>query len=905
MKNLSVILLVCFYGFFCKAQDGDFFVTTYIPQLPNIDHLYFDMDFSSRDELVVANKAGVIKFDGLEWDFYSTPSSATSLAIGENNDIYVGCTGDFGYIGLIDGEFTFQSLAADSTLGIVKQTLISNGSVFYLTDDLIAVYDLESKSINSFGTYSDSSYFELIFEFNGEIYVQGDDRLYQFNGNLEDSPPLLPDEESVQITSRNPYNGDYLFISSENNAYAYSENFRKRNIPDSILITDLSWVSETTIGISTYSSGILFFDIKSNRITGSINGGEGLPDNEIFSIIADHEEGLWVANSFGFARVAPNLPIRSFNYYPGLEGNILSVLDDGNNRYIGTSNGLYYFDEEKKYKNVVYYVPKKRVTSYRTPERTKEVQEKAKTRKKTFSLKNTLSKSRGKKVLSLGNNKTASTGTKKKKLNISLNTSGLINKISKNQKVRYERRTRRELVSTSYLYRAVDGLNEKCKSLISFGDRYIALTSSGISEIKDNAANEISDEPVRFIYNPPSTNQLMISTMDGNVNVLELEDDLWLESSSIEIPGDLIITIYKDSKERIWAAGATNLYNLVLDDEEGYIESFYPLKNQFFDDIRITEINDKIYLINNQGYFVLDEDKGSLEESFELMDKVGLAKKHLIQSNGQVWVNNGTNWYRIENDESVKVFTYLKLFPEMTFIDQINDELWLVDNNDLLYKYTPNEDDSLRSGNMFYKEIRAKKGILDSKSTSLSFDYQNNSFHFEMARPDYLGLLNVEYQYLLSGQSEQWSNWTKNNHIDLTYLPAGNYTLQVRSRDTFGREQESEPIKISVSPPYWQTTWFNAMEVAFFAILVFGSAILNRRTHEKYALITGLLTIVTVVMIIEFLQNAAGSLFGEMGTPVIAFGIDVVVALFVFPLELFLKKFVQGKPKPAVAKSEV
>ncbi|MDH5609972.1 MAG: hypothetical protein OEY56_10870, partial [Cyclobacteriaceae bacterium] len=211
---------------------------------------------------------------------------------------------------------------------------------------------------------------------------------------------------------------------------------------------------------------------------------------------------------------------------------------------------------------------------------------------------------------------------------------------------------------------------------------------------------------------------------------------------------------------------------------------------------------------------------------------------------------------------------------------------------------------SISEGKMFIREVRSKNKVLPTSSKITRIQYDNNSLHVEMARPDYLGLLNIEYQYRMEGASDEWSAWTKNNHYDLSFLPAGRYTLFVRSRDIFGRMQESEPFTFSIVPPYWQTAWFSAMEILFFSLLVFGSARLNRKQihSRRVTVITNVLTIVTIVLIIELLQNAAASYFGDMDSPVLAFAIDVVVALFVFPVELLLKRIVKGKRNVVVAK---
>ena len=54
------------------------------------------------------------------------------------------------------------------------------------------------------------------------------------------------------------------------------------------------------------------------------------------------------------------------------------------------------------------------------------------------------------------------------------------------------------------------------------------------------------------------------------------------------------------------------------------------------------------------------------------------------------------------------------------------------------------------------------------------------------------------------------------------------------------------------------------------------------------------LTLLTLVLIIEFLQTIAGSSLGFESTPVIDFSVDVGTALLIFPIELVLKKVIKS-----------
>ena len=101
---------------------------------------------------------------------------------------------------------------------------------------------------------------------------------------------------------------------------------------------------------------------------------------------------------------------------------------------------------------------------------------------------------------------------------------------------------------------------------------------------------------------------------------------------------------------------------------------------------------------------------------------------------------------------------------------------------------------------------------------------------------------------------------------------------------------ETPPVSFVVVPPYWKQAWFYAAEVAFFSMLVVLSIRLSAM-NERYRIVSRLLSLLTVIMLIELIQTTAYSWINIRSTPVADFFIQVVIALLVLPLESILRKF--------------
>jgi Y_Y_Y domain len=148
----------------------------------------------------------------------------------------------------------------------------------------------------------------------------------------------------------------------------------------------------------------------------------------------------------------------------------------------------------------------------------------------------------------------------------------------------------------------------------------------------------------------------------------------------------------------------------------------------------------------------------------------------------------------------------------------------------------------------------------------------------------------VEYRYLVRGLKKDWSSWsTTNNVVNFSYLPTGSYKLEIQTRDLMGKVSDVEKIDLEVDPPYWKESWFYAAEFIFFTVLVFVSRGLSG-SNSRYRFISRVLSLLTVIMLIQFIQTVVASQISFKSTPVIEFFIQVSIALLVLPLEGYLRK---------------
>src|SRR5258707_8591433 len=133
----------------------------------------------------------------------------------------------------------------------------------------------------------------------------------------------------------------------------------------------------------------------------------------------------------------------------------------------------------------------------------------------------------------------------------------------------------------------------------------------------------------------------------------------------------------------------------------------------------------------------------------------------------------------------------------------------------------------------------------------------------------------VEYRYQVKAKNSDWTPWaTSNNIVNFSYLPSGTYKLDIQTRDMMGKTSAIEEITLEVEPPYWRRAWFYFLEVIFFGSMVYLSIRLGAG-NKKYRLISQVLSMLTIIMIIQLVQAAVTTQVSFKTSPVIDFFVQV------------------------------
>ncbi|MGD2148735.1 MAG: two-component regulator propeller domain-containing protein, partial [Anaerolineae bacterium] len=115
--------------------------------------------------------------------------------------------------------------------------------------------------------------------------------------------------------------------------------------------------------------------------------------------------------------------------------------------------------------------------------------------------------------------------------------------------------------------------------------------------------------------------------------------------------------------------------------------------------------------------------------------------------------------------------------------------------------------------------------------------YRDNFISFEFSALDYTSPDKNQYMYMLEGQDENWVDAGTRRHVDYTNLQGGEYVFRVRGSNNDGVwNEEGTHVRLTVTPPFWETWLFRGLAISVLAVGVVGGYWLRVRNVEARSL---------------------------------------------------------------------
>jgi signal transduction histidine kinase/CheY-like chemotaxis protein/ligand-binding sensor domain-containing protein len=315
-----------------------------------------------------------------------------------------------------------------------------------------------------------------------------------------------------------------------------------------------------------------------------------------------------------------------------------------------------------------------------------------------------------------------------------------------------------------------------------------------------NDPNSITVAPIDYITEDHLGN-IWVGTEAGGLDMLDPKTGKFTHyqhsSTKGSISSNSIYAVYEDSKNRLWVG--TNGGGLNLFDRKSGTFTVYRRKHGLPNET-ITGIlednNSNLWLSTNKGLSRFDPEAETFK-NFDLSDGLQSYQYNrwaaLRLSSGEL-LFGGSQGFNLVDPNDISTNDYI---PPVYITDF-----------KLFNKSIPIGKDQVLKQNI----VLTKKIILN---------YSQNFFSFEFAALNFHESEKNQYKYILEGLQDEWVDAGTDRKVSYTNLNPGKYNFKVKASNNDGLwNDEGVTIKITITPPIWQTWWFRISSV----LLVVGGA---------------------------------------------------------------------------------
>ncbi|WP_164972733.1 triple tyrosine motif-containing protein [Lacibacter luteus] len=706
-----------------------------------------------------ANNDGLLSFDGVFWRMYKLPNKtiARSVAVSDDNKIYVGGQGEVGYFSPgSSGELFYTSLnklipAKDNDFADVWNICFYQNRVFFRANKKILEYDGKKVLAYNSGNWG------FLGSVNGELIANEIDKGLVYYSNGQWLPKIktgkLPTDNLLLRSALSLTKDSTLLVSLMHGLFIlHGDTVSAFTTPDikevaSKNISSACMISADRIALATNLGGCIIIN-KQGKFIQRFTKNEGIQNNNVLSVMADKNKNLWFGLDNGIDLVTYSNAIR--NIFPDQQNRNAGYTSTifNNELYLGVSTGVYRIGLDKLFNDISYTIG------------TFEFVENSQGQVWNLSTVND--------KLLMGHNKGAFIieGSKALPLDVrsgfwsfqplyatqpsSVIVGGTYNGISFAN------------YNNGNISMPVVNSNVESARFVAIGKNiiWIAHPYKGLYKVSYDATgignseryidkNKILSSNHNKIYK--LKNKIVLTTDNGIFEYDEQQKDFIRSVSLEKLLGKAPVSYLKeDASGNIWFSRDRKISVVDRSFKEPRI-------------VLIPEIDGRIMANGFENILVIDSsnvliaaEKGFFHINYALYKKNRLPLQALVR---KVQLSN-------------------------------------VQENGLIY------------------------GGYNLLSSIPSVKYKYNSLHFECSSTLFGQELNTEYSYYLEGFDKDWSVWTRKTERDYTNIPAGYYTFKVKCRNNPDNESKESVFVFKVLPPWYQTWWaYSLYAVLFFSLI--------------------------------------------------------------------------------------
>lgn len=784
-----------------QYETGLPFISNYLPEDYKAASQNRGIVQDSRGVIYIANGDGVLEYDGVHWRIIKIAKDypANSVAIDNNNRIFVGSAAEFGYLtpnkyGVLKyvsllGKFEISERKFNS---ISRMYSVKDGIYFIAGDRLYRWQNNKLRSWRFNKPYYCYKYGDNILvwqNISGIKKIQNDSVIKIKGGDYFSKIPIqniLPYKNDMMLIITRD-SGMYLMsdpsklmkgeLPSISRFYNQADYFIKMN-----LLNYSTALSNGCYAFASIRGGTAIMDSKGILVQ-ILDKSTGVKNDSHSGVAQDKQNALWLSSDNGVTRVDISSPFYFWNDDMGLKGKVLCILRFKERIFAGTIQGLFYhnFSPEK------YYLSgegvKKNVSQFE------------------------IIKSIKSSVWDMLVVKNA--GNTKEKLLVATSTGVFETDIYSTKIVApgsFTKFHRCEKDPSKIFASGDDGI--KCISVSAEGGEIYFKDEGMLNGFAEKIEN----------FGEDKSGRIWISSMYAGIYSLEFLK--WKEGkivfpvkektaykfthydTSAGVPSDNG-AIYK-IKSRLFFVYKDGIY--------------YPVRGKNNKTIKF--VRDKSYITGlfNDAYSISslsEDDNGNIW--LHLTDKK-TGRKIIMEA----LFANGTYSFKSNPFRLIPPMEVYSIFPE-------NNNVTWFGGDDGIVKYDGNikynfnqeyqaliskvvlESDSVLFGGIYFKNVSDSGGYsgIDTIQTEIlksAISYNYNHLTFEYAAPGYYDNNTKKFRVCLEGFDDNWSEWTTETKKEYTNLQPGKYKFHVIAKNIFDKESREAVYEFRILAP-WYRTW--------------------------------------------------------------------------------------------------
>ena len=265
------------------------------------------------------------------------------------------------------------------------------------------------------------------------------------------------------------------------------------------------------------------------------------------------------------------------------------------------------------------------------------------------------------------------------------------------------------------------------------------------------------------------------------------------------ISDNMVTCIAEDRNQRIWLStmgGGLNLYRPETNDFERFTSRQDGLGSDCVYAVCESQ-NGRLLLTTNQGFCIFDP----VNRTFSNYNHANgfpfttLNEGSLCQTkDGEIFLGGMNGMVSFYEKQLNIIYKHYRIIPDRLLVN--GNEVHVGDNSGTL-----------------------PVSLYDASSIVLKSNH--SIFSFEFATSNYLPANKDEIVYRLDGFSKDWTSTRGQNTITYTNLPAGDYTLLIKSIGKNKAFQADYRLDIRMLPPFYKTTWAYLIYIAIVGGLLY------------------------------------------------------------------------------------